>query len=826
MRSFALLRLCVRQAWRELRAGDLRTLLASLLLAVLAAASVDLSADRISRALNLQAAQLLGADAILEADQPLAAALRTQATQLGLQTTATVTFPSMVKVGTRFQLSELKAIEPNWPLRGELVLETQSPGGLAPQHVWAGSKLVRMADGERTLKLGEQAMLLASAVISEPDAALDYFSGVAPRVYLRIDDVPKTGLLVEGARAQWQLGVAGDSVAVQQWVAAMRAQLQRGQRLKTLDNARPELNSALQRGFRFLGLTSLLTALMCALAVALSARRYVERQLDTCALLRTLGASQNQILLLVLAPIVATGVLACLGGAALGMLGQALLASALKPLFGIALPAPSLLPLYSSIALGVFVLIAGALPPLLRLRDVPALRVLRRELSPRSNDTLALFLGLAATLGVLIWKAGSWLLAGVALSGLLLGAGVLMLGTWLLLRALRPLARRLRGSARLGLARLLRRPALSALQAATLGLSLSALLLLTLVRTDLLSRWQSSRPSDAPNRFLINVQPDQVASLQERLTALGLPGVAFYPMVRGRLASINGKKIASDSFADAGLRAQRLAEREFNLSFSDQLKPDNQVLAGNYWTPATASLPQWSVEQGLAETLGIKLGDRLQFEVTGILLDGEITSLRKVEWESFAPNFFVVGPNSQLEGLPASYLTSVRIAAHKEAALDQINAEFPNLTVIALDQIMATVERLGSQVSRAMELVFWFALGGGVLVLLAALAASQDERARELAVLRALGASNAQLRGALLSEFAVLGAVAGLGASLAAALVAELLARFVFKLEFRLDAALLAWGTAAGIALVLSFGMASVRRLLRETAIQSLRRLS
>lgn len=828
------LRLAWRFLRRDLRAGEVRVLLASLLLAVMAVTTIGFLTDRAERALALQANRLLGGDALLRADEPIAPPARELARSLGLRQTDTAAFPSMLRAGEAMKLAEIRALGQDYPLRGSFRLAAGDAGSRevqgAPERgtLWltrAGAQAFAVQVGD-VLRLGNAEFRLAGVVLEEPDAALDYFN-VAPRAFIHWDDLPGTGLIQEGSRVTYRLVVAGEAAAAQRWIDATRDSLQRGQRLETIADARPEIRRALERADRFLGLAALLAVVLAAIAVAMAARRHSARHLDGCAVLRCLGASQSTITGIYAGELLLLGVLGSALGVATGFAVQAALGGWLESVLGIEIPAAGWRPALEGVGLGLLVLLAFALPPVLALRRVPALRVLRRDLDAAEPGSLLTALTGAAGLSALLWwKAGSAALGASLLAGIAATLAALALLAWGLVVLLRRVRGRLHGPWRYGLANVSRRPLASVVQVAALGLGLMAILLLTLVRTDLLARWQQSLPENAPNRFVVNVQADQVDGARDILQRHGGETATLYPMIRGRFVARNGEAVASADFSARGERAQRLAEREFNLSWAAQLRSiDNEVVAGKMWAADARGLQEVSVEAGLAESLGWKLGDRVAFDIAGQGFEATITSLRKVDWESFQPNFFVLASPGALDGYAASWITAVSVPRGDLDLTNELVRAYPNVSVIDVDAVIDQVRNTANQVADAVEYVFYFTLAAGLLVLVAAISSTQDERLLEGGVMRVLGASRAQLRLAQAAEFAALGLIAGLTAAIAAGVLSGSIATRVFELPWSPDWRLALVGGALGVVLVTLTGLVATRRIAAIPPSQTLRAL-
>ena len=822
-----MLGLAWRMLKRELRAGELRLLFVALCIAVAAVSAVGFLADRVGRTLELEARQMLGADLVLVADQPIDEEFVREAQARGLRAVRTLVFPSMVFADGRAQLVETKAVGSAYPLRGQLRLAAQVDGedqvvagGPSAGSVWGDTRLfglLALTPGAK-VGVGELQLPAAGVLTQEPDRSFNLFS-VAPRLMMHIDDVPASGLIQFGARVRYRLLLAGSDPALAGWREWAESRLDRGQRLEGIADARPEVRNALDKAQRFLGLATLLTVILSAIAVALAARRYMQRHLDACAVLRCLGTTQGGLLRLHVLGFLMMTLLATLLGVLLGFAAHFALVSAMSGLLGAQLPMPGSGPVLEGLLVAAVLLFGFAVPPLLQLARVPTLRVLRRELGPPAPLAVIGYLFGFLLLAVLIVRAAGDLRLGLLAVGGFVGALALFWGiAWLAVR----LAGRLRGGAgfgwRQGLATLARHGAANTLKVVALGIGLMALLLLGVTRLELVEAWQKSVPADAPNRFVINIQPDQRQAVADWLAGQGI-AAELAPMVRARLLSVNDRPISAADFPDDD-RAQRLIEREFNLSWRVDLPTGNELVSGRWFSGKAGEA---SVEAGLAKTLGIALGDRLVFSVAGVEKPVAVTSLRKLDWDSMRVNFFVLTPPGVLEDAPASYITSFHLSAAQRPAAARLVEEFPNLTVIDIDAILAQIQSVVGQVVAAVQVVFLFTLAAGAVVLYAALLSAIDERRFELAVMRALGARRDQLRAAMLVELAAVGALAGLIAALGAAVVGQLLARQVFQLDlvFSWTSPLLA-AVLCALATTLA-GWLGMRRLLAVPPLAALR---
>jgi putative ABC transport system permease protein len=817
---------------RDWRAGELTVLFAALVLAVASVGTVAFFTDRVKGALTRQANVLLGADLLLSGDRPLADDLAREARKRGLAVVSAIRFNSMVQTAQRPDgdavLADVKAVGAGYPLRGAVTLsDAADPAGRAasgipaPGQVWIDTRLAARLDVQVGAKLavGESTLTVAAIVQQDPEVTGGLFA-LGPKLLMNIDDVAATNLLQPGNRATWRLLVAGTATdAYRDWI---KPRLERGQRIESIRDLRPEVRQTLDRAEQFLGLASLVAAILAAAAVALAASRYLRRHLDAAAMMRCLGAGERQVLVVFSLQFLAIGVAASVVGCVLALGGQQLLVLLLGSMVRADLPPPTLMPAVWAMATGILLLSGFALPPLVALARVPPLRVLRRDLGmPRAGGALAYGLGMA-TIALLIAaqaqdaKTALIMIGGIA--ALLAAAAVI---ARLLVAAVRLLPQR-GYSWRYGLANLRRRPLGVSMQIGALGLGMMALLLLTLVRGDLMQTWQASLPADAPTTFLINVLPDQVAGVRDLLKRELAVDAVSYPMVRGRLVAINDAPFDTTKLNDE--RARRLGEREFNLSSVSELPASNTIVAGRWWQPGeTAGV---SLEDGIAETLGIKLGDTLTWDFVGTRLSAKVTSLRKVAWDSFRVNFFAVFPPGVLAAMPTTHIAAVRVPDGNARWLTPLLREFPNVLVIDVGEILQQVQSIIEQVARAVEFVFLFTLLGGILVLEAAIAVTQDERRYDAAILRTLGASQRQLRAAQVTEFMAIGGLAGVLAATGATITGYVLASRVFQIPFHWNPWLWAIGIAGGAIGVAIAGWFGTRSTLSQPPLAVLRQVA
>ena len=826
----AVLKLAMRMLARDWRAGEQRLLALALIVAVASVTTVAFFADRVGRSLTSEANQLLGADLVVVSDKPIAGRFTQAAQRLGLSTAAGVRFPSMTQFAGRTLLTDVKAITPGYPLRGKLRIRSSETGtdfapGAIPSsgEVWVDNRLLRRLDlkiGNR-LGLGEREFTVAAMVSEEPESSAGFIN-LGPQLMLNAADLPSTGLIQPGSRVWYRLFVAGGAPAVASFRDFATQAVGPGQRVEDIRDARPEIKSALERAERFLGLSALMTVILAGVAVALAARRYLQRHLDACAIMRCLGAGQMLILSLHGLQFMMIGLIAGTVGCAVGFACQFVLAAVLAPVVSVTLPAPGLRPLGQGMIAGFVMLLGFALPPLIALKKVPTLRVLRRDLgAPNSIGISAYVLGGVAIAGLVLWQAQE-LKLGLYVLGGVLGTGAACAAlTLLVLQLLSSVGRTAGLNWRFGLANLRRHRAGSVVQVMALGLGLMALILLTLVRADLLDNWRNSLPADAPNRFLVNVQPDQVQAIAQFFTANDVPAPHLFPMVRGRLVEINGKPVSSRDYAEDSVR--QMVDREFNLSWTQSMPPDNSIVAGRWFDSRDIGKAVLSVEEGIAKAIGVKTGDSVTYDIAGSRLTAQIVSLRKVGWDTFRVNFFVVAPPGVLEKFPASYVTSLHLPAQRSVLMDDLVRRFPNLLVIDVAAILAQVQRMMDQVVKAIEFVFLFSMVAGLLVLFAALGSTHDEREFDAAVMRTLGASGRQLRAVQAAEFALIGALAGFLAAVGATAIGYVLADKVLNLPYSINPWVWLAGLLIGAAGVTVAGLFGTAKVLRTPPMQVFR---
>ena len=816
-------------------------MLLAVTLAVAALTSVGFFADRLQGGLARDAKALIGGDAVLSSDSATPEAFIERARQEGLKSTQTLSFPTMGRapdeLGGAAKLVALKVVGEGYPLRGSLRV-SEAPDAAdaptsdipAPGTAWVDAALLVALDLKigQPLMLGDTQLDVSRIITLESDRGAGFMS-FAPRVMINQADLAATALVQPASRLNYRLAVAGDNVAaVKRYVDWAKAEVEkpgvRGMRLESLEGGQPAMQQTLERAEKFLNLVALLAALLSAVAVAIAARGFAQRHLDDCAMLRVLGLSQATMTRAYTLEFVLVGLGASALGVALGFGLHYVFVLLLAGLVESALPAATIWPVLLGLGMGLTLMLAFGLPPVLQLAQVPPLRVIRRDVGQLKPATLAV-LGLGvAGFGALLLAASRDLTLGlIAVGGFAAAVAVFALASLGAVKLLRNSVNETTAPRALVLAtrQLSARPAYAVVQISSLAVGLLALVLLVLLRTDLVASWRNATPPDAPNRFVINVQPDQGDSFQTALRDGGVENFDWFPMIRGRLVAVNGQDITSDSYASD--RAKRLVDREFNLSHAAQRPEHNEIVQGQWVNDEPDAV---SVEEGLAEELGLKLGDRLGFDIAGQRVDGRITNLRKVDWGSMRVNFFVLFPLADMPDVPATYISAFQAPAGNVQFDNQLVRQFPNITNVDMSQTIAQVQRVLGQVIRAVEFLFAFALAAGLIVLLATITATRGEREREFAVLRAVGAGSGLLRNVQRIELAGVGVLAGFLASVVAMAVGWALAKYAFQFSWQPSVWVPLLGSAAGGVLALMAGWWGLRSILRTPVVETLRRAS
>lgn len=784
------------------RAGALRVLVFALVLAVAAITAVGFFTQRVETALNQQGSLLLGGDIAISSDHPIADTFEKSAISQGIRTVKTYEFASMVVFGAANQLAEIKVVGPGFPLRGDLTVgqkvdETGKVVKSMPNigEVWLEPRLINLLNVKvgDVVEVGERKLRIGKILIREPSRGGDMFS-FAPRLMMNAADLPSTKLIQFGSRVKYQLLLASDPQKISKYYQQTRPQLSRGEKIEDVRNARPEIKLALDKAQQFLGLSAMVSVILAMVAMLLSSLPYIKQSLDTFALMRCFGASQNTVLQVLTIQTLIIAFFSALLGVALGFIGQFGLAKLAGSLFLDALPPVSSAPVFVGIVASIAMMFAVVLPHAWQMRNLTAMNILRRETLKQASSAQAKFLPAALVMCAMIfWQAHDAKLAFSTILALLLLCVSIVGFSYVLVN----LANRLFNLSsksqtindiKLGVLGLKRRFGLSTVQMIGFSMGLMVLMLLALIRGDLIRNWQASLPLDAPNRFVINIQPAQINGIKQFFEKQKINDVTIFPMVRGRLISKNGQDIAQTQWKDE--RAKHLAEREFNLSWASTMQSDNKLLSGHWWTPQEHGKPYISLEQDLAKTLGIQLGDKLVFDIAGSPLTLTVTSLRKVDWDSMRVNFFAVTPPCVLDQYAANYISSFHLPMGADMPLNQLVREYPNFTVIDIAALMQQVRGIMQKMSSTIEYVFSFSLIAGLAVLYAALVATREERITEATLMRVFGASRRQVGIAYVAEFACIGLIAAFVAAVAANLLAYYMSEHILNIPFQLNARL------------------------------------
>ena len=812
------------------------------------------------------AGQLLGGDAVVVSDQPTPNAFIKQAKNLGLETVTTLSFPTMARGETsvedssagKSRLIALKVVDDGYPLRGQLKYATTVANTVGsesvhavqdnktpipqetkttskkkshlqkipqPGEVWAEASALDALGLQvgAHLWLGDKRLSVGGVLLQEPDRGAG-FMNFAPRVMMHRADLDATGLVQPASRITWRFAVVGEPETVERFVTWAQEHVKlpqvRGVRVESLSTGRPEMRQTLDRAGKFLNLVALLAALLSAVAVALAARSFASKHLDDCAMLRVLGLRQKQIAMSYCGEFVCVGLFASVIGLLLGFCVHFVFVQLLAGLVETALPAATWWPVVYGLATGLTLLLAFGLPPVLQLASVPALRVMRREVGePKAVTWVVSAMGLLG-FAVLLVVASRDLKLGLMVVGGFAGAVLVFAGmAWLAVKLLRSCVTEGKSPAWLMLAtrQISARPAYAMVQVSALAVGLLALALLVLLRTDLISSWRNATPANAPNRFVINIQPAQSQAFLDTLKQANVSNFDWYPMMRGRLVAVNSQGVSAEDYAEE--RAKRFVDREFNLTYSDTLPVNNPIVAGE-WQPEEPNA--MSVDELLAKTLGLKLGDVLRFDIAGLLYESRITSIRHVDWSSMRVNFFVIIPRGQMDDVPTTYIAAFR-APEIQGFDNNLLKQFPNVTNVDMGAALKQVQGVLEQVVGAVEFLFLFTLATGLVVLFAAVTATREERAREYAVLRALGASNRLLAQVQRAELAGVGALAGFLATSVAVAMGWGLARYAFEFSWSPSPWVPLIGAVVGALLALAAGWWGLREVLSRPVVQTLR---
>lgn len=824
--AFAL-RLC----WREFKAGELNVLLGAVIIAIASHTAIGFFTDRIDKAMNYRARDLIGADTVLQSPRPVAKAWLDDAHQAHLRVSEVLLFSSVVLHAQNMLLVSVKAVDQHYPLKAGLKTSTnpyaqaeETRHGPRVGEAWVESRVLNELDMHigQQLTLGAITLTVSRVLYFEPDRGSSFY-GFAPRVMIHSADLPRADLLQDGSRVDYQYLFSGEENAIAAFAAKIQAQLTPGQNFLNPGQQQPTVGQALTRAQRFMGLASLLAVVLAAVAIAVSAGHYSQRHYDSTALLRCMGCKQNSVFFIHVLQLLLVSSIGCALGCALGWSAHYAFIILLRDWLPDVLPAPGWRVVFTGWVLAYVVVLGFALPSLLRLRAVSPLRVLRKELEPLPMSAWLVYGGALVLILLLMWfYTGQWLMALSVLAGVLAVVLLTLLVVGAIFLVLEKSTLRFSSAMWVGLRNVLRRKKAAAGQTLAFGLTLMAMLVVLFLRTQLLSEWQASLPDNTPNHFVINILPEKLAEFESYLQSKHIAVSALYPMSRGRLITVNGVPVTQAVSKEE--KNNESLNRELNLSWSAQMGADNRLLAGAWWDPAhKPKQPEVSIEARLAKKLGIQVGDRLGFFTGGQEWQATVKSIRSVKWESFQPNFYFLFDPRSVGHLPASYMTSFYLSHDQKNLLKEMVRHFPAISVFEMDAILVQLQSIVKQVSLAIEYVLIFVLAAGFMVTLASVQASMQARLQEAALLRTLGASGLLIRRSQWSEFACIGWVAGLVAVAGTELINYVVTTHLLSMDYQpwwLACLLLPWLSAL---LIASMGLYSSRKVLAESPMRILR---
>jgi putative ABC transport system permease protein len=823
-------KLAMRLLKRDGRSGELTLLVLALLIAVASSTTISLFVDRLQRTLSLQAAEFLAGDLVIASPSPILDDWLKQGQSLDLHQTQTTEFSSVLLENQQMLLASIKAVSQDYPLRGFLKTRVQPIGEETKQYqgpeagtTWVEQRVMSALNlnlGD-TLTVGEKPLRITQILTYEPDKRGDFYS-FSPRVMINQIDLQATGVIQPGSHVHYFFQFTGPDKALNEFKKTFKPQLNPSQRILDIHEDRPELGSALQRAERYLGLCSVVVTLIAGVAIAMAAGRYTERHFNTAALLRCLGCRQAEIMQLFTLQFLVLGTFTSATGCVLGWLGQAGLFYLLKSLLPDHLANPGLIAIGIGFITGMVILLGFTLPPLLRLQQVSALRVLRRELEPLPSRVWLIYLLVISLLSVMIWQySNDWqITASIIGIGfmVLLVVGLLING---LLRLCRHILARLPLTLRFGLQGILRNRQASISQILAFTITMAAMNLSFIVRNDLIDQWQQQLPENAPNYFALNIVPEQRQAFQNDLNQAGILTSELYPVIRGRLVAVNNepvqKRVSKDTQGEAA------TQRELSLTWAEHIPEDNSITAGSAWSFDQVGLV--SVEQKLADNLGIAIGDQLQFTVGSAQIRAKVANIRSLQWDTMKPNFYMIFSPGTLDGFPTTYLTSFFLPDSQKVFLNQLLKSYPATTILEVDQILKQFKTILAQLTRAIDLLLYFALLAGILVLLAAVFSTLDKRIYEGALMRTLGARRSWLRKTHIIEFGLLGSLAGMLAAVITQAVLYVLYSRVMHIPYQSSLYLWLSIPIIGCFLVSLAGYLGVREVVNHSPMRVLRRL-
>lgn len=827
---FNYLPLATRLLRRDWNSGELKVLVIALLIAVASMTSTGIFTQRIDNAMTDQAGQFLGADLLLKSSRTIRDEILSYAQRVKLKTSSAISFSSVIVAHDEFQLSHVKAVDSHYPLLSQIKISKTLYGsdkpvnyGPAKGEVWLAPRLFSLLSlslGD-FIELGESRLQVSAVLKHDPGQASSIMS-IAPHLLMNIQDVDKTGIIQPGSRVTYLTGFAGELKQRQNFEKWLSPKLSSTEKLIGGTEGSEAVNSAMDKAEQYLALASMLSVMLSGIAIAMAANRYGQRHFDQSALMRCMGASQTSIIQIFSLQLLILGTIGSLLGCFAGYVAQLGLASLLQDILSPDLPASGIYPVVTGFISGFVTLAGFSLPALLRLKSVSPLRVLRKDITPLPMSSLLVYaIAITSLLILMWWQSSQLLLTLMVAAGVLCATIILFALSYLMISFSRVLLRPLPQAWRTGLQQIIRHRKENQLQMFAFGLSLMILMTIFLIKTDLINKWQAKLPEKAPNHFVINIQADDVNNIRQFFSQNNIESKGLYPMVRGRITEINDTPVL-EAVPDKS-RLDESLKRELNLSWSQEIHPNNKITKGVWWTVDDTARPVISIEAGLARRLKVDIGDSLTFKVAEQSFKARIKNIRTVQWDSFQPNFYIIFPESVIDHYPVNYISSFYIPNSQKKILNQLVKNFPTLTILEIDAIMKQVKSIMLQVSTAVEYVMLFVLLSGTMVLIASMQSSMDERIHTAVIMRTLGASKKFLKRSQLAEFSLLGIFSGLLAVSCTEIIAYLLYSQVFKLEFELHLWLWLIGPLISMVLIVAISGFYTRHVTQQSPVKALR---
>ena len=815
---------------RQIYSGEIIVLIAAVTMAVASLSAVGLLTDRISISIERQANELLAADLRIRSPEPIPFSWIELATNMNLDVAQSQTFPTVVYSGANNALATIKAVSSKYPLRGKVKIsdskfDDEYAVNSIPSidEIWVDDALLfrLKANIGDVIAIGNTDFKITALLRYRPDQSIG-FASLAPSILINLRALSGTGLITEGSRVNYSLLTAGETAIIEQYAEQMRETVTESARISDPSDSSQRTNQAISRAQQFLSFTVIISVLLSSIAIAMSARHFMKKRMDMVALMKSLGAKKKFIVNTIILQLFLIGMVGVFFGCLLGFLIENTISNMLSGLFAGVLPEPG----YQALLIGflaAFILLPGfAFSPLLQLSNTSPLRVLRRNTMPSApSEIIVAGIAMASFALLLFYFVRDILLLTIIILGMLLISSLL----YFVGRLLASFLGQLRGGAgaawRYGLANVSRRGRDSAIQIVAFGLALTALLLLSFVRTDLLDEWQKTLDENTPNYFLINIQPNQRSGIKSIIEQHNFDAPDFFPLIRARLSQINGETVKSRTYPDE--RGRWLANREANLSWSNTMNSSNKILEGLWWEDGYAGPPLVSIEESAAKDMGVTLGDNLTFMIAGEQINATVSSIREVDWNSFSPNFFMVFSSNTLESFPSTFIASMRLDNNERLVLAELQNHYPTVSVVDLEPILQQVQQIIEKVSMAIQTVFIFTLAAGIVVLFSAVHSTIDERRFESALLRAIGMKKGKVLSGLLSEFSAIGLAAGFLAASGSSILAWQIALRLFDINYVFSFSLWIIGLVGGLSLVCISGYLASRRAIKSSPIRVLR---